>query len=283
MPMCEFCHKHGEGKKWYLRAELYSEDLLSDVRRRNFIERFFSEPERLRSSLEKLETLDRVPALFRNVLTWAYSNRQKRVHYGQVVPIEDLERILGFVTTIVRLPCICRKITLGKEKRYCYGLSLSLGGGKFSRLMKDLEHSYLGRPDTSEFEALSKEEALQALREHERDGLCHTIWTFHTPFIAGLCNCDRSDCIAMKSTVTHKFPVMFRAEYVARTDPDKCIGCRQCMRACQFGAIAYSGAENKSMVDARFCYGCGICRAACSKEAISLLDRASVPAGARLG
>ncbi len=31
--MCEFCHKHGEGKKWYLQAANYSEDLLSDVRR----------------------------------------------------------------------------------------------------------------------------------------------------------------------------------------------------------------------------------------------------------
>jgi hypothetical protein len=35
--MREFCHQHGEGKKWYLRTENYSEDLLNDVRRRNFI------------------------------------------------------------------------------------------------------------------------------------------------------------------------------------------------------------------------------------------------------
>jgi len=280
--MCEFCHKHGEGGKWYLRAENYSEDLLTDVRRRKFIERFMSEPERLQADLENLEKLDRAPALIRGVLVWALSNRQKRVHFGQVVPIEDLERILGFVNSVVRLPCICRKITLGKEKRYCYGLSISPGGGEFSRIIRGLEHNYLEGPDTSGFEALSKEETLHALREHEREGLCHTIWTFHTPFISGLCNCDRSDCIAMKATVTHEFPVMFRAEYVAKIDPEKCSGCRQCMKVCQFGAIAYSGAEKKSVVDARRCYGCGICRAACSKEAISLLDRASIPASARL-
>ncbi|MBP2678884.1 MAG: 4Fe-4S ferredoxin iron-sulfur binding protein [Deltaproteobacteria bacterium] len=280
--MCEFCHKHGEGKKWYLRAENYSEDLLSDVRRRKFIEGFLSEPERLRADLENLEKLDRVPALFRGALVRALSNRQKRFHYGQVVPIEDLERILGLVNNVVRLPCICRKITLGKEKRYCYGLSISPGGGEFSRIVQGLEHSYLKGPDTSGFETLSKEEALQALREHEREGLCHTVWTFHTPFIGGICNCDRSDCIAMKATVTHEFPVMFRAEYVAKVEPENCSGCRQCMKVCQFGAISYSGAEKKSVVDARRCYGCGICRAACSKEAISLLDRASVPASANL-
>jgi len=199
-----------------------------------------------------------------------------------VVPIEDMERIFGFVNTIVRLPCICRKVTLGKEKRYCYGLSISPGGGEFSRLLQGLEHSYLKGPDTSEFEVLTKEEALQALREHEREGLCHTVWTFHTPFIGGLCNCDRSDCIAMKATVTHDFPVMFRAEYVAKNDPERCNGCRQCMKVCQFGAIAYSGAEEKTTVDARRCYGCGICRAACSRGAISLVDRSSVPASANL-
>jgi Pyruvate/2-oxoacid:ferredoxin oxidoreductase delta subunit len=280
--MCEFCHKHGEGKKWYLRAENYSEDLLSDVRRRKYIEDFVSGPEHLREALEELERLDQAPAIVRRALTWALSNRQKKVHYGQVVPIEDMERIFGFVNTIVRLPCICRKVTLGKEKRYCYGLSISPGGGEFSRLLTGLEHSYLKGPDTSEFEVLTREEALQALRGPEREGLCHTVWTFHTPFIGGLCNCDRSDCIAMKATVTHDFPVMFRAEYVAKNDPEVCNGCRQCMKVCQFGAIAYSGAEEKTAVDARRCYGCGICRAACSRGAISLVDRSSVPASANL-
>lgn len=280
--MCEFCHKHGEGRKWYLKAENYSDDLLSDIRRRKFIEEFFSEPEQLRDDLAKIEKLDRVPPLFRGILVRALSNRQKRVHYGQVVPIEDLERIFGFVNSVVRLPCYCRKITLGKEKRYCYGLSLSPEGGEMARIVGGLERSFLKGPDTSGFETLTKEEALTAFREHEREGLCHTVWTFHAPFIGGLCNCDRSDCIAMKATVTHDYPVMFRAEYVARIDPGKCRGCRQCMRVCQFGAIAYSGSEKRSVVDARRCYGCGICRASCSGEAISLLDRSSVPASANL-
>ena len=280
--MCEFCHKHGEGKKWYLRAENYSEDLLSDVRRRKFIEEFMSGPERLAADLESVEKLDRAPALVRRAVAWAVSNRQKKVHYGQVVPIEDLERILGFVNTVVRLPCVCRKITLGREKRYCYGVSISPGGGELFRIINGLERSYVKGPDTSGFETLSKEEALRSLKEHEREGLCHTVWTFRTPFIGGICNCDRTDCIAMKTTVTHELPVMFRAEYVAKIDQERCSGCRQCMKVCQFGAIGYSVSEKKSAVDARRCYGCGICRAACSREAISLLDRAAVPAGAGL-
>ncbi|NJD63614.1 MAG: 4Fe-4S dicluster domain-containing protein [Deltaproteobacteria bacterium] len=280
--MCEFCHKHGEGKKWYLRAGNYSDDLLSDVKRRRFIEEFLSEPERLRADLENLERLSRAPAIVRRAIIWAITRRQKQVHYGQVVPIEDLERILGFVNSVVRLPCICRKITRGKEKRYCYGISISPDGGEMFRIAGSLEKSYLRGPDTKGLETLCKEEALKAFREHESEGLCHTVWTFRTPFIGGFCNCDRSDCIAMRATVSHDMPVMFRAEYVARIDPGNCTGCRQCMKVCQFGAVAYSAGEKKSVGDARKCYGCGICRAACSREAISLLDRPAVPAAAGL-
>jgi ferredoxin len=281
-PMCDFCHKHGEGEKWYLNAANYSEDLLSDIRRRRYIEKFLSEPEHLRTDLENLEKLDRAPALVRRAVVWAMTKRQKQVHYGQVVPIEDLERLFGFVNSVVRMPCVCRKITLGKEKRYCYGVSLSPEGGKLFQIVDGLDKSYLKGPDTVGFETLSKEEALKAMREHEREGLCHSVWTFHTPFIGGICNCDRSDCIAMKSTVTHEFPVMFRGEYVAKADPEKCNGCRQCMTVCQFGAIGYSASEEMAVVDARRCYGCGICRAVCTMEALSLLDRADEPACANL-
>ena len=188
----------------------------------------------------------------------------------------------AYVNSVVRLPCLCRKVTLGAEKRYCYGLSLSPGGGELARIVEGLGNSYLTGPDTAGFETLSKEEAVRALRDHELEGLCHTIWTFRTPFIGGLCNCDRADCVAMKATVTHGFPVMFRAEYVAAIDPDRCNGCRQCMKVCQFGALVYSGGTGKSVVDGRRCYGCGICRALCSRDAITLGDRASDPAAARL-
>jgi hypothetical protein len=38
--MCEFCHQHGEGKKWYLQAKNYSDDLLADINRRKIISDF---------------------------------------------------------------------------------------------------------------------------------------------------------------------------------------------------------------------------------------------------
>ena len=49
--VCEFCHKHGEGEKWYLSAKNYSLDLISDVRRRRFVVDLMSHPELARPRL----------------------------------------------------------------------------------------------------------------------------------------------------------------------------------------------------------------------------------------
>jgi ferredoxin len=281
--MCEFCHKHGEGEKWYLQAKNYSEDLLSDLRRREFIRNFFLHPERLNEDEGKLDELKRLPSFVRAVLTPVLVNRQKRVHFGQVIPIEEVERIFGFVNSVVRLPCICRQATVGTEQRYCYGVSMvPQEESQFGQIIRSIDAGYLTGPDTSGLETLSKEEALIDLRELEKKGLCHTVWTFIAPFIGGVCNCDRSDCMAMKATVTMAFPVMFRAEYVAGVNPDLCNGCRQCMRVCQFGAMGYSIAHEKVVIDPRRCYGCGICRASCTKDAIELNDRSKVPLAANL-
>ena len=281
--MCEFCHKHGEGKKWYLRAQNYSEDLLGDLKRREFIQDFFSRPEHLGEGGSKGDGQRHFPSFVRSVINLRAVNRQKKYHYGQVVPIEEVERIFGFVNSVVRLPCICRQLTVGSEQRYCYGVSMvPQQQSQFTQILRAIDARYLTGPDTGGLEALSKEEALASFRELEKKGLCHTVWTFVAPFIGGICNCDRSDCGAMRATVTEGFPVMFRAEYVAEVKPDACNGCRQCMRGCQFGAMGYSIAHEKVIIDPRRCYGCGVCRASCTKNAIVLNERSSIPLAAHV-
>jgi ferredoxin len=281
--MCEFCIKHGDGEKWYLEAKNYSDDLLSDIRRRKFIEEFFTtEIQKLGTAAEKLGGLDTAPWFVRRFVRWRTSNSMKKNHHGQVVPLEDIEAIFDFTNSIVRTSCACRHINVGKEKNCCYGVSAAPNGGQFAEILSGLGLSFLGGPDPKGLDIISKEEALASFKEHEREGLCHSVWTFVTPFIGGICNCDRPECIAMKTTVTHGIPIMFKAEYVGEADSDLCIGCRQCMGVCQFGAISYGAGAEKVTIDPRRCYGCGICRAACEKDAITLKDRAKVPVAANL-
>ncbi len=280
--MCEFCLRHGEGKRWYLQARNYSDDLLSDVRRRRLVEDFLGDSQALGKGVAKLKGLDTAPRLIRSLVRRLVVRKMKRAHYGQVVPIEEIETIFGFVGSIVRVACVCRHATLGQEKRYCYGVSLSPNGGLLAEILRGLPQGAFGGVVAAGLETVGKEEALAAFRDHEREGLCHTVWTFGSPFIGGVCNCDRSDCLAMRCTVTHGVPVMFRAEFVAEVSPDVCVGCRECMRVCQFGALSFSAGSRKATVDQRWCYGCGVCRAACKKNAIRLLDRRESPVAARL-
>ncbi len=280
--MCEFCLQHGEGKKWYLQAKNYADELLSDVRRRRFMEKFLSDPEALAKEVHDIERLNKMPKFIRDIITRLITRKMKKIHFGQIVPIEEIEQIFGFVNSITRVACICRQASLGQEKRYCYGVSLSPGGGRFNEILQGLDQSFLTGPEGNGLEVLTKEEALAAFRAHEQEGLCHSVWTFHTPFIGGICNCDRSDCMAMHCTVTQGVPVMFRGESVAQVDPDRCVGCRECLRLCQFGAMTYSAANQKAVIDQRWCYGCGVCRAACQTEAIRLEDRNNVPVAANL-
>jgi MinD superfamily P-loop ATPase len=137
-------------------------------------------------------------------------------------------------------------------------------------------------PDFSEIERLSKEEAKEFIRHLDTEGNTHSVWTFNTPFIGALCNCDR-DCMAWRFQLKMDLGrVMWKGEYVAEIDPARCSGCRECIRRCYFRAINYDRMNEKCSVNLRNCYGCGICRAVCKEGAITLRDRKEIPAAAGL-
>lgn len=280
--MCDFCHQHGEGKKWYLDARNYSEDLLSDLQRRRFIQHFFESPEHIAKGDRSLGKIDKIPSFITRGLRRSITEKQKVRHFGQVVPIEDIEKILGFTTSVVRLACICRHVAFGPEHRYCYGISLAPGGGEMVKLLREIDPAYLIGPATGGLEFMPREDALALMRENEEEGLCHTVWTFMTPFLGGICNCSLPGCMAMKTSLTHKTPVMFRSEYLARVDDAKCSGCGECAKICPFDAFAPHKRKAKARIDWKKCYGCGICRNACTRGALSLVDRVSVPEAASL-
>jgi len=279
--VCEFCHKHGDGKKWYLQARNYSADLLNDERRRRIVRETLLDASALTDGFRQLDRLEGAPESVQRTVKALASRRMKRDHFGQVVPIDDVAAILELVNSVVQVPCVCRYAATHREVGYCYGITID-GAGQWQDLLAPPPGKAADGPSFSEVQQLSAAEALAQIRGYEKDGLCHTVWTFGTPFIGGLCNCDRVDCLAMQATVQRGVKAFFRAEYVAEIDADACTGCRSCMRLCQFGALGYGALNAKAQVDQRACYGCGVCRAACSKEAIRLRPRSETPVAARL-
>jgi ferredoxin len=269
--MCEFCVQHGEGKKWYLQAKHYSQEMVSDERR-SMIETFGSDYEKLMADgVGKISRAVAEDPAKAESLFPVHTQLLKKFHWGQVVPIEEIEQILDMTLSVVRVPCACRSTLKGfREARYCFGLT---GTGSDPSTTPRKRH-----PDfSSGVETLDRDEAKQAMRKLDKLGLVHSVWTFVSPHIGGVCNCSINDCVALRTRERVGMQTMFKAEYVATIDWETCNGCRNCMRMCNFGAIGYSAYANKCTVDQLQCYGCGVCRAICHKKSITLQDRNANP------
>lgn len=288
--MCEFCIQHGEGKQWYLQMKNYSSELLNTpltpeqkeaIRfnsRYEWVDDFaqwftaFAYKGKLSASASHQggATVNDKPALLRSneqILT-----QRKIEHFGQVIPIEDVEKVFGMADSITRMPCGCRYNSAGlTNQRYCFGLGV------------DVLHMFGKYPDSSgSFEVLEKEEAMKLIRRFDEEGLMHSVWTGVTPYVIGVCNCD-GDCEAYGGYIKSRgLPSFFHAEYICQVDIDQCNGCKECMSQCQFGAQFYSSALGKVSISPELCFGCGVCRAACPQNAIALIPRAESPVAANI-
>ncbi|MCG2721847.1 MAG: hypothetical protein L6290_07515 [Thermodesulfovibrionales bacterium] len=268
--MCEFCTKYGEGRKWYENIRNYTEEVFHQVNSEEHLRAYLQDFSRSirEGTAQAYSWKKRFPRIYNLIAYPLVTRHLKKTHFGQIVPVEEIENILGQCASVVRLPCVCRKVTVGEEKRYCLGVGMDL-----TKIFRDI-------PDVSDFERLTNDEAKAFVRHLDTEGQTHSVWTFNTPFIAAVCNCD-TDCMAYRVQMTMGIgKVMWKGEYIAHIDPLQCIGCRECMGRCYFGALGYDGKNEKCVVDPVLCYGCGVCRTVCMNDAISLSDRNSIPAGA---
>lgn len=257
--MCEFCTQHGEGKKWYEVMQNYSAELLNDKTRQEYIRHFIPNVQKnAQTNITKLAWIKKhFPTVYR-IIRQLGTNHMKNVHFGQVVPLEDAEKIIEIVQSITRVACVCRSVSAGKKNsRYCFLLGIDPFDSEID--FADLQCS---------LETISPAKAKSLLRQFDQAGLVHSIWTMKTPFIGALCNCDQ-DCLAYKVQVEKKLvEMMFKAEYVAEINSELCTGCRRCQKICQFMAITFQHGQC-SIIEEK-CYGCGVCRQVCAVEAIVL-------------
>jgi ferredoxin len=263
--MCEFCTRHGEGKKWYENISNYTEEMFHRVNSDRNLRAFAGGLYRaLKVDVQRAgKWKKRLPRIYDLIVYPLVTMHLKKSHFGQIVPIEDIENVLDKFSTVVRLPCICRKVTTGINRRYCLGVGA------------DLTHIFRDVPELEDFDRISVSEAKELVRGLDIEGNAHSVWTLNTPYIGMICNCNR-DCMAYRFQHEMRLgKAMFKAEYTAVIDPLLCTGCRDCVQRCYFDAIIYDRRNSKCSADPLKCYGCGLCRRACASDAIAMHERAA--------
>lgn len=173
-----------------------------------------------------------------------------------VLAFEDVEDIIAKARTIAVTNCTCRLIAhkCDKPLEACLQInraaeySISRGTGR----------------------SLTKEEALDIVRQSEEAGLIHVVMNKQSVdhFI---CNCCACCCQTMPILIEHNVSVIEPSRFSAEVDPDACTACGTCSDRCFFGAITTDG-EAPAQVIADKCMGCGLCQVTCPADAISLKE-----------
>ena len=288
--MCRHCVQYGDGKKWYLNPKNYSDEIIyGESTKVKMEETMIGQILGLKGTIQEVMTSaqrfkwdigmgEHVDDLFPDLDDEAAravreqsSSIMDQCVGGQVVPLEDAERIIDLNEgEIFVIPCICRKYYGGKEKMCCMFLRPAA-----ERLQKNI--GSWEKPN----KMVSKEEAKEMLKKFDEEGCIHGIFWCPAPVPTMLCNCEYPYCIALRGRLHYNIVDAFRkGEYVSIVDPEKCDGCGgtpSCQPRCLFGALKYSPTSGKVAVNQMECFGCGLCRTACPNDAISLVPREEIP------
>ncbi|UCF98673.1 MAG: 4Fe-4S binding protein [Spirochaetaceae bacterium] len=284
--MCDICMKHGAGGKWYLNARHYSEEIATRYNLREFLLEQYKNFEQI--PVRKMAGVSpaglgyklQIPIIGRLIKTTAerllHSNRPPKNpfrpdgHIGQVVPLEDAIAILEHCAAepIIEKNCMCRYMSRGIKEACCINF------GVMSEIIDRLPRFI---PEKEKYQ-LSRREAIARFTEHNRKGYIGTIWFGPFPYINNLCSCATPECAGIRPRLDFGIHSIYKAEYVAVLDPERCRGCRDCIAACRFAALQPAPSDQGVGIEASRCFGCGLCRHVCPTEALSLVPRSEIPA-----
>ncbi|MFB0563543.1 MAG: ATP-binding protein [Candidatus Lokiarchaeia archaeon] len=264
--MCQWCIQHGEGKKWYLNIKNYA---------RKMYKARPTTPEMEADLARMLAQTVRDAVMKRGSPEWAqYKDQIEKlshsIHFGQVVPLKDMKLIMDIAWPIATMTCACRRSVRGLENEKNY-LCMGLGVGMYR--WEKFPDTYFGGVDF-----IDQKEAKKWLEDLNKKGLVHSVWVFGTPYIGGVCNCEYPVCLGIRNTLDFNLKFMFKSEYVAVFNPEKCKGCKTCLSRCQFRAINWEVSGERPYINMFNCFGCGLCATACPNNAIHLEERSKFPA-----
>jgi ferredoxin len=181
----------------------------------------------------------------------------------EIYPYEIAEEIINQSKSWGIRECICKKQQELLNKSCKYPTKVCLN---FSNKENEFENSKLSKP-------ITKEEALEYLRQTEEAGLIHCSMNIKTGH-RYICNCCTCCCGVLRALTVRNQPSAFvNSNFLMSVNEELCIGCDECIDRCQFDALDV--VDNLCTVDTKRCVGCGVCAISCSEEALRLIERDS--------
>jgi Pyruvate/2-oxoacid:ferredoxin oxidoreductase delta subunit len=131
---------------------------------------------------------------------------------------------------------------------------------------------------------MTKEEAIQFLKDTEKAGLVHNTTTGSSENSMFICNCCSCHCGALYPARLMHVKGSSQSNYKPIINMELCVTCETCIRKCPSEAIYHKwpkesdSSDEEIIVREDLCIGCGICAVNCPKDAIKMLKvRENVP------
>jgi electron transport complex protein RnfB len=190
----------------------------------------------------------------------------------EIFPYERASELLSQAKSFGVRDCICRTQQALLGNRCDYPMESCL---VFARTEGVFAHS----PITRE---ITKEEALQILREAEEAGLVHSSGNYRQGHYY-ICNCCTCCCAVLRGIAELDIPTaVAKSDFYATVDGELCTACETCLERCPFGAPSL--VDGVCQVDRVRCVGCGLCVSTCPSGALRLerklpAERMPLPGG----
>jgi Na+-translocating ferredoxin:NAD+ oxidoreductase subunit B len=180
---------------------------------------------------------------------------------SEVLPYEAALEILRAKNRIAVRPCICRQ----------EGEILGEGCGKPLEACLSFDGAAEATAASGAGRLVTFEEAAAILNRARAAGLVLQPANARDPlFMCACCDCC---CGVLRSIKKEPNPGSLVANpFVARFNPEACIGCGQCLAVCPMDALHADG-EGVAF-DAARCIGCGLCVSVCPWGAVEMTRRA---------
>jgi len=124
---------------------------------------------------------------------------------------------------------------------------------------------------------LTKDEAIQFLKDTEKAGLVHNASFGSTESGMFICNCCSCHRAALYPARLMHYKGTYTSNYAPKINMDLCVKCETCMRKCPGEAIYHKWPKKADLSDEQMvvreelCIGCGVCAVNCPKDAIKMV------------